>query len=52
MGVALLHPADHGGQAVLESWGWQNMGEIVGLPGPVNPCVLILPLAEALPAGR
>ncbi|WP_329328364.1 STAS domain-containing protein [Streptomyces luteogriseus] len=52
VGVALLHPADHGGQAVLESWGWQNMGEIVGLPGPVTPCVLILPLAGALPAGR
>ncbi|MFJ9868445.1 STAS domain-containing protein [Streptomyces sp. NPDC101165] len=52
LGVALLHPADQAGQAAFESWDWQNMGEIVGLPGPVTPCVLILPLEEPSPAGR
>lgn len=52
LGVALLHPADQAGQAAFESWDWQNMGEIVGLPGPVAPCVLILPLEGPSPAGR
>lgn len=52
LGVAMLHPADQAGQAALESWGWQNMGEIVGLPGPVAPCVLILPLGGPSRAGR
>ncbi|MGW1025104.1 STAS domain-containing protein [Streptomyces sp. NPDC002577] len=52
LGVALLHPADQAGQAAFESWGWQNMGEIVGLPGPVAPCVLILRLGGPSPAGR
>ncbi|GAA3878723.1 STAS domain-containing protein [Streptomyces lannensis] len=52
LGVALLDPADRAGQAAFSNWGWQNMGEIVGLPGPVAPCVLIL-LAEGLsPEGR
>ncbi|MFF3336781.1 STAS domain-containing protein [Streptomyces sp. NPDC002888] len=51
LGVALLHPADREGQAAFSAWGWQNMGEVVGLPGPVAPCVLIL--REGLsPAGR
>ncbi|WP_445280488.1 STAS domain-containing protein [Streptomyces sp. DSM 118148] len=40
LGVTLLHPADQAGQAAFSSWGWQNMGEVVGLPGPVAPCVL------------
>ncbi|MEV6941141.1 STAS domain-containing protein [Streptomyces sp. NPDC051172] len=52
LGVTLLHPADQGGHAALESWGWQNMGEIVGLPGPFAPCVLILPLVGPPPPGR
>ncbi|MEU1012874.1 STAS domain-containing protein [Streptomyces sp. NPDC005890] len=52
LGVVLLHPADQAGQAAFESWGWQNMGEIVGLPGPVAPCALILPLGRPSPAGR
>jgi anti-anti-sigma factor len=52
LGVALLHPADRAGQAAFESWGWQNMGEIVGLPGPVAPCVLTLPLEGPSLAGR
>lgn len=52
LGVALLHPADQAGRAAFESWGWQNMGEVVGLPGPVAPCVLILPLESPSPAGR
>ncbi|MDX3264714.1 STAS domain-containing protein [Streptomyces sp. MI02-2A] len=47
LGVALLDPADRAGQAAFSNWGWQNMGEIVGLPGPVAPCVLIL-LVEGL----
>ncbi|WP_438307057.1 STAS domain-containing protein (plasmid) [Streptomyces sp. HUAS TT11] len=52
LGVALLHPADQAGQAAFSNWGWQNMGEVLGLPGPVAPCVLIL-LAERLsPEGR
>ncbi|MEU6010619.1 hypothetical protein [Streptomyces sp. NPDC047453] len=52
LGVAMLHPADQAGQAALESWGWQNMREIVGLPGPVAPCVLILPPGGPSRAGR
>ncbi|MFF4120883.1 STAS domain-containing protein [Streptomyces sp. NPDC001714] len=52
MGVALLHPFDQAGQAALESWGWRNLGEIVGLPGPVAPCVLILPVERPSPASR
>ncbi|MFF3733434.1 STAS domain-containing protein [Streptomyces sp. NPDC002476] len=52
LGVALLHPADHAGQAAFSSWGWQNMGEVVGLPGLVTPCVLILPLEGLSPARR
>ncbi|MCX5048890.1 MULTISPECIES: STAS domain-containing protein [unclassified Streptomyces] len=51
LGVTLLHPADQAGQAAFASWGWQNMGEVVGLPGPVAPCVLILPV-EGLPPAR
>ncbi|MFF7898291.1 STAS domain-containing protein [Streptomyces sp. NPDC088337] len=50
LGVTLLHPADQAGQASFSSWGWQNMGEVVGLPGPVAPCVLSLP-AEGLVPG-
>ncbi|KOV59722.1 hypothetical protein ADK64_32615 [Streptomyces sp. MMG1121] len=42
LGVTLLHPADQAGQAAFSSWGWQNMGEVVGLPGAVAPCVLTL----------
>ncbi|WP_078512079.1 STAS domain-containing protein [Streptomyces sp. e14] len=49
LGVALLHPADRTGRAAFSSWGWQNMGEVVGLPGPVTPCVVVLPLAEGCP---
>ncbi|MGX1545423.1 STAS domain-containing protein [Streptomyces adustus] len=53
LGVALLHPADRAGQAAYSSWGWQNMGVIVGLPGPVTPCALILRRTEPLsPEGR
>lgn len=52
LGVALLHPADQAGHAAFESWGWQNMGEVFGLPGPVTPCVLILPRESTSPAGR
>ncbi|GGX18407.1 hypothetical protein GCM10010297_44850 [Streptomyces malachitofuscus] len=37
LGVTLLHPADHAGQAAFSSWGWQNMGEVVGLHGAVAP---------------
>ncbi|MEU5089211.1 STAS domain-containing protein [Streptomyces sp. NPDC021356] len=48
LALALLHPADRAGQAAFVSWGWRNMGEVVGLPGPVAPCVLVLP-AEGLP---
>lgn len=50
LGVALLHPADRAGHAAFQSWGWRNMGEIVGLPGPVTPCLLLLPLAGRSPA--
>ncbi|OIJ65427.1 hypothetical protein WN71_023900 [Streptomyces mangrovisoli] len=49
LGVALFHPADSAGQAAFASWGWQNMGEFVGLPGAVAPCVLILP-REGVPS--
>ncbi len=52
LGVVLLHPADRAGHAAFESWGWQNMGEVVGLPGPVAPCVLILPLEGPSPTDR
>ncbi|MFE5191933.1 STAS domain-containing protein [Streptomyces sp. NPDC056628] len=51
LGVTLLHPADRAGQAVFSSWGWQNMGEVVGLPVAVAPCVLALPVEE-LPRAR
>ncbi|MFI9649165.1 STAS domain-containing protein [Streptomyces sp. NPDC052040] len=52
LGVALLHPADRTGQAAFASWGWRNMGEVVGLPGPVAPCLLVLPVEGPLPADR
>ncbi|MGW2822687.1 STAS domain-containing protein [Streptomyces sp. NPDC001443] len=52
LGVVLLHPADRAGQAAFSSWGWQNMGVVVGLPGPVTPCVLILRTEPLSPAGR
>ncbi|MER5752342.1 STAS domain-containing protein [Streptomyces sp. NPDC002088] len=52
LGVALLHPADRAGQTAFSSWGWQNMGVVVGLPGPVAPCVLILLVEGLSPAGR
>ncbi|MFF7146355.1 STAS domain-containing protein [Streptomyces sp. SID2888] len=52
LGVTLLHPADQAGQAAFSSWGWQNMGEVVGLPGPVAPCVLSLPVEGLSPAHR
>jgi hypothetical protein len=52
LGVALLHPTDQAGHAAFESWGWQNMGQVVGLPGPIAPCVLTLPLENPSPAGR
>lgn len=42
LGVTLLHPADRAGRATFSFWGWQNLGEVVGLPGPVAPCVLTL----------
>jgi anti-anti-sigma regulatory factor len=42
LGVVLLHPADQAGQAVFESWGWRNCGEMVGLPGRGAPCLLVL----------
>ncbi|WP_078631687.1 STAS domain-containing protein [Streptomyces resistomycificus] len=52
LGVTLLHPADLVGQSAFSSWGWQNMGEVVGLPGPGAPCVLILPREGLSPAFR
>ncbi|CAM5704296.1 MULTISPECIES: STAS domain-containing protein [Streptomyces] len=52
LGVTLLHPADRAGQAAFSSWGWQNMGDVVGLPGPVAPCVLTLSAEEQPPARR
>jgi anti-anti-sigma factor len=52
LGVTLLHPADQTGQATLSSWGWQNMGEVVGLPGPVAPCVLTLSVEGLPPLAR
>lgn len=52
LGVILLHPADQAGHAAFESWGWQNLGEVLGLPGRVAPCVLTLPLESPSPAGR
>ncbi|MFE7232476.1 STAS domain-containing protein [Streptomyces sp. NPDC002405] len=52
LGVTLLHPADQAGQAAFSSWGWQNMGEVVGLPGPVAPCLLSLPVEGLSPARR
>ncbi|MFI8307546.1 STAS domain-containing protein [Streptomyces sp. NPDC085927] len=51
LAVALLHPADQAGQAALESWGWRNHGEMIGLPGPVAPCVLGLSRETALSHG-
>ncbi|WP_078884174.1 STAS domain-containing protein [Streptomyces sp. NRRL S-340] len=51
LGITLLHPADRAGQAAFSSWGWQNMGEVVGLPGPVAPCVLTLSV-EGQPSAR
>ncbi|MFH9087408.1 STAS domain-containing protein [Streptomyces sp. NPDC017673] len=51
LGVTLLHPADRAGQAAFSSWGWQIMGEVVGLPGPVAPCVLTLSV-EGQPLAR
>ncbi|MFR9790676.1 STAS domain-containing protein [Streptomyces sp. MB22_4] len=51
LGVTLLHPADRAGQAAFSSWGWQNMGEVLGLPGPVAPCVMTLSV-EGQPMAR
>ncbi|MFD7697613.1 STAS domain-containing protein [Streptomyces sp. NPDC059805] len=50
LGVTLLHPSDRGARAAFSSWGWQNMGEVVGLPGPVAPCLLTWS-AEGQPGG-
>ncbi|MET9734329.1 STAS domain-containing protein [Streptomyces sp. NPDC006458] len=54
LGVALLRPSDGAGQAAYESWGWRNLGEMVGLPGRGAPCVLTLSRESepALPAPR
>ncbi|KMS70293.1 hypothetical protein ACZ91_66150 [Streptomyces regensis] len=51
LGVTLLHPADRAGRAAFSFWGWQNLGEVVGLPGPVAPCVLTLSV-EGEPLAR
>lgn len=51
LGVTLLHPADQAGQAAFSFWGRQNMGEVVGLPGPVAPSVLTLSV-EGQPLAR
>jgi anti-anti-sigma factor len=50
LGITLLHPGDRAGQAAFSSWGWQNMGEVVGLPGPIDPCVLTLSVEGRPPA--
>ncbi|OKJ79426.1 hypothetical protein AMK32_31605 [Streptomyces sp. CB01883] len=42
LGVTLLLATDKGGQAAFESWGWENCGEMVGLPGRGAPRVLEL----------
>ncbi|MFJ4485137.1 STAS domain-containing protein [Streptomyces longwoodensis] len=51
LGVTLLHPADRGARAAFSSWGWQNLGEVVGMHGAVAPCVLTLS-AEGQPSAR
>ncbi|MFE1443071.1 STAS domain-containing protein [Streptomyces sp. NPDC058739] len=52
LGVALLRPSDRAGQAVYESWGWRNLGEMVGLPGRGAPCVLTLTRENAFSLPR
>ncbi|MET9445681.1 STAS domain-containing protein [Streptomyces cinerochromogenes] len=52
LGVTLLHPADRVGQAAFASWGWQNMGAVVGLPCLGAPCVLTLSVEGGLPLAR
>ncbi|MFF9222162.1 STAS domain-containing protein [Streptomyces viridosporus] len=52
LGVTLLHPADRAGQAAFSSWGWQNMGEVVGLPGRVAPCLFVLSTGAPSPTAR
>ncbi|MFG2264691.1 STAS domain-containing protein [Streptomyces sp. NPDC048720] len=42
LGVSLLLATDKVGQAAFTSWGWQNCGEMVGLPGRGAPRVLVL----------
>ncbi|GJF23328.1 hypothetical protein [Streptomyces sp. HO565] len=39
------------GLVAHSAWGWQNMGEVVGLPGSVAPCVLTLS-SEGQPQAR
>ncbi|MER6279694.1 STAS domain-containing protein [Streptomyces sp900105245] len=42
LGVTLLLATDKGGQAAFESWGWENCGEMVSMPGRGAPRVLEL----------
>ncbi|WP_432029921.1 STAS domain-containing protein [Streptomyces sp. 1222.5] len=46
LGVSLLLATNKGGQAAFKSWGWENCGEMVGLPGRGAPRVLMLLQAD------
>ncbi|QEU87109.1 STAS domain-containing protein [Streptomyces viridosporus] len=52
LGVTLLHPADRAGQAAFSCWGWENMGEVIGLPGRVAPCLFVLSTGAPSPTAR
>ncbi|WP_317447730.1 STAS domain-containing protein [Streptomyces collinus] len=46
LGVSLLLATDKDGQAAFKSWGWENYGEMIGLPGRGAPRVLVLLQAD------
>jgi hypothetical protein len=45
LGLTLVPPADRAVRAAFESWGWQDIGEVVRFPGPVVLRALVLPSA-------
>jgi hypothetical protein len=47
LGLTLVHPADRASRAAFASWGWQDIGDVVGFPGPVVLRALVLRQGES-----
>ena len=52
LGLTLIHPADRASRAAFASWGWQDIGEVVGRPGPVVLSALVLRPGESSEAAH